>query len=462
MAAYFTPLQVVLPHFSSSFDNLLIPQSSSVSLSPLSILFAGLLAQGSTDAERSGIWDHKIISKYEWDTILSKVKPYIQSRLIESLENAIKEETQENELRIIEDICWNSRGCTSTMATVSFLGSKNQKVLGVHCILTKSKMKNFNGSSRGMEREGTQVLSQWLKDNHVKPTHFLHDGNPKIMSVVNTAFPSCKEILCANHAAKHVGAWAYEHLSPGHLWRLKIQKAFKHACKTAGASDDEFRVRLAIMMEHYSGIHDSCKHTHNPTVNYQTLTNDQVNDLRKYLSNFVLQGELFVNGTNESLLEGWNKEINDFAPKHLYAPYLYECRVWLATLKHNEGTSFLMELYHQLSERVSLMLSSAPEQIKQIKQPNNRKSTETNLKKRKFTSYEPSDFSIKDLPTNIVRGCSCTKGCSTMRCSCKKAGGDCSNLCKCNSCANIHYNNNNHIIQSPPSPNKSTLQFLLN
>lgn len=143
---------------------------------------------------------------------------------------------------------------------------------------------------------------------------------------------------------------------------------------------------------------------------------------------------LFAHGYTQSLAESWNHEISSAAPKDVCAPSLYEVRILLAVLKHNEGPSYILALLKELEQPVTgnfnqfVMKQVASTKYQFDYHQQNPK------KKKKFDSVStPSVHTYKE---SSGMSCTCKTGCKNNRCGCKKKLSRCSDSCSCCGCQN--------------------------
>jgi len=149
------------------------------------------------------------------------------------------------------------------MGTVTFIDVASFKVVGVAYFITISKAANFDGTAKAMEGAGTEEICSKVKEQGYTVQFFLHDGDSSSISTVMKYFPECQELLRINHAAKNLGKFVYEKVDKE--YRLNIQGWFKRVAVESSKQPKEkaeayFVDNLEIMLMHYSGIHDCCKH----------------------------------------------------------------------------------------------------------------------------------------------------------------------------------------------------------
>lgn len=163
---------------------------------------------------------------------------------------------------IMSDGSWNVRGFCSPLGTVSALGMKTNKIVGVSVMINEGKYKNCNVTSKAMEGLGSEKrICEFLKNNGIVVTSFLHDGDGSAFNGVVKYFPQCLELRCINHAAKNMGKWAKEIF--GERFGTKMRYSFWHACRNASLAPDpalQLRNEFVVMLNHFGGVHTLCRH----------------------------------------------------------------------------------------------------------------------------------------------------------------------------------------------------------
>jgi len=191
---------------------------------------------------------------------------HVLDRLLESsLKRHLEACGNSKNIFVMSDACWNfkSKRNNSPMGTVTFIDVASFKVVGVAYFINISKAANFDGTAKAMEGAGTEEICSKVKEQGYTVQFFLHDGDSSSISTVMKYFPECQELLCINHAAKNLGKFVYEKVDKE--YRLNIQGWFKRVAVESSKQPKEkaeayFVDNLEIMLMHYSGIHDCCKH----------------------------------------------------------------------------------------------------------------------------------------------------------------------------------------------------------
>ena len=327
-------------------------------------LFLATVLHGVTKAQCVSIHNHlgyfNNVSELEWNKLLVQFKSDVRQLVNICLINAMEEEITDSGLEIMSDGCWNVRGFCSPLGTVSALGLKTKKIVGVSVLINEGKVKNCDVTSKAMEGLGTERICEFFQNNGINVKSFLHDGDGSAFNAVLKSFPACVEMRCINHAAKNIGKWATDVL--GARFGPKIRYAFWFCCRNASKAPNpelELKNEFKEMLNHFGGIHTLCKH-HKTGSKPQKwyLDAEKVEVLRKKLNEFYEKPLLFSHGKTQSLVESFNKEITEFAPKHLLVPSLYECRILLAVLKHNLGPAFVYDIYEMMNLPIPLAVEN--------------------------------------------------------------------------------------------------------
>ena len=389
------------------------------------------------------------VTDTQWHKLIDNFKPKLQQLVNDCLLDAIKEEIGDNPdtFNIIANRSRNVRGLSSPPVTVCALGMKTKKIVGVSILINEGKFKNCDVSSKAMEELGTERICEFFQNNNLRVTSFLHDGAGSSFNSALKFFPNCKELWCVNHAAKNIGKWAKETL--GERFGFDVRYAFWCACRNASQAPNpevELKNEFVVMLNHFGGLHTLCRHHKVPSKPQKCyLDIGKVDILRKKLYDFLGKPELLSHGQTQSHVAFFNKEITEFAPKHLLVPSLYECRILLAVLKHNLGPKFVYLVYDLLDIPIPL---SVEQQVcrKIAKRMYFQKWVITNsqpkkkFRKRKksaehyYGKKEEKKQEIKETTT-----CRCQKnGCVNNHCSCKKNFNACTPACRCTDCKNNH------------------------
>ena len=427
--------EILLPVATPSIFNFEEPTTPKLGhVSAVNLVFAGLLTGiGHTTVNGiANLWNVSTITHQQWTQTLNHIKPMVQQAAYKSINKARVEEMnhKENEFCVMEDACWNKRGLYPSMGCCSFVGFYLHKVVGIHILINHGKDKNFDGNAKSMQGEGTREICKIIAADNLKVSLFLHNGDASSFTIVKEYFEDCVEYRCANQASKNVGKWARNQF--GKLWGNRIQGAFKHACKSAGKDPSIFTDYLEKMLSHWAGDHTACSHS-DLEKEFEIFPVEQLQILKDYWNTYTYDASLFAHGS-QSLAESWNHEISAAAPKDVHAASLYEIRILLAVLKHNEGPGCLFELLKQLEQPIA----------EEFLNPNILKQGE--LKRYQFMYHQvnPKKKKLNPIPTPSVHTyelekdtnsseytCACKTGCKNNRCICKKNATRCNAACSC-------------------------------
>lgn len=103
------------------------------------------------------------------------------------------------------------------------------------------------------------------------------------------------------------------------------------------------------MLKLYGGDHSSCEHPNRKYSKKDALNLEQLQMLKERLNFYSKNSEKFCHGLNQSPCESFNHVIATYAPKNVYVPSMYQSRVNIAVLVHNEEKiETVVDLTHQL------------------------------------------------------------------------------------------------------------------
>ena len=97
---------------------------------------------------------------------------------------------------VLEDYCANE----STTSIFLFSEQNNQySLLYTFNCLKRGKNSNYTGSSKAMEKQGTEEIIKMLKKREIIITHYIHDADASTSSVISSYYPNSIEYIgCTN------------------------------------------------------------------------------------------------------------------------------------------------------------------------------------------------------------------------------------------------------------------------
>jgi len=226
-----------------------------------------------------------------------------------------------------------------------------------------------------------------------------------------------------------------------------IQSWFSKTSKKASVTEDpvsSFSNGLKVMLKHYGGDHSSCVHPNRKYTQKDALTSAQMVMLKERLNFYSRNSEKFCHGLNQSPCESFNNVIATYAPKNVYVPSMYQSRVNIAVLVHNEEKiETVVDLTHQLMglpvNDIFLEHLRKKDKAKLRSALHFQTKEKARRKERESKTYAPSSHFYKE-----DTKCNCVTGCKTLRCSCAKNRNACTELCACFAKNNCSIKNTAH------------------
>lgn len=337
-------------------------------------------------------------------------------------------------------------------------------------LTTNTEVRNYAGTSKGMEGEGTMRICKLMKSGGYIMVGVSHDNDASCMANVKEYFPNVVEHLDIGHAAKNLcqkvrdAAHGCDEL---YGYGDRVKRWFQKAARECGGDSTKFANLLKHSVNHWSGDHSKCGHTTIPTPTYKPLTPNGIGAklLQSVLDPYITNAAKYCGAHSSNVCEAINNKITVYAPKRLNFAKSYGWRASLAMLVHNEGLQvksiILDKLSLLLSPNTNIELQHAEvQQTKDKKRKDKQQTKEARLankaekKKRgkrganaahtykggclpddecvvdedRTTSEKPAKKSRAD---SGKCGCGSAAPCSNNRCTCVAFGRGCSAKCKC-------------------------------
>ena len=193
------------------------------------------------------------------------------------------------------------------MGNVTFIGLSSRKIIAVCPLLNTSVARNFDGTAKAMEGEGTLRIARQLKEKGHTVSSFLHDGDSSSFASIREIFPDCVELNCINHAAQNIRKHVNDRI--GTEWGNKCRGFACEVMRDAAEEEDPNQSLfdgLCRMVSQYSGSLTECIHERTFD-RKEAMTATEVETLKSILSKDSMNLENYSHGCNQSLCESFNQ-----------------------------------------------------------------------------------------------------------------------------------------------------------
>jgi len=149
-----------------------------------------------------------------WQNASKDLYKSTETVALSSTRRVIEAAQNDDNLCVITDCRWDSRGFNSEHATVFLMDAGTDKILYGISILrynpnikrksTDTAVFDYKGSSKAMEGFGLQIMLEKCKKDKLEIQAFIHDDDGCSRGMFKEFYPNSMEILDIGHAAKNL------------------------------------------------------------------------------------------------------------------------------------------------------------------------------------------------------------------------------------------------------------------